>query len=226
MKRGIVIIEYFIILTSVLFIFGCFASSYKTAKTQEPGQFAISAGYMRLENLEDSDAEGIDLLDLSMRYGIARGFDLGLAHTFDITSGDGTSLSTFWGDFKVQLSNRDNEIGKPSFSLGLIKGYVYDPEVHISSLPLILSLPVSEQFTPTLQYRLTLVSNDFIPTNFEDPRHEVTLGLEYSLFKPSPDSWTPKLGFAIGTFNSLTGGEGDQGLLFNFGFSLESPVSY
>jgi hypothetical protein len=54
----------------------------------------------------------------------------------------------------------------------------------------------------------------------------VTLGLEYSLFKPSLDSWTPKLGFAIGTFNSLTGGEGEQGLFFNFGFSLESPVSY
>lgn len=219
-------LEYFLIVSSALFIFGCFASSYKTAKTQEPGQFAISAGYMRLENMEDSDAEGIDLLDLNIRYGITKGFDFGLAHTFDISSGDGTSLSTFWGDFKVQLSNRDNEIGKPSFSLGLIKGYVYDPEVHITSLPLILSLPVSEQFTPTLQYRFTLISNDFIPTTFEDPRHEVALGLEYSLFKPSVDSWTPKLGFAIGTFNSLTGGEGDQGLLFNFGVTLESPVTY
>jgi hypothetical protein len=219
-------LEYFMIVSSALFIFGCFASSYKTAKTQEPGQFAISAGYMRLENMEDSDAEGIDLLDLNIRYGITKGFDFGLAHTFDISSGDGTSLSTFWGDFKVQLSNRDNEIGKPSFSLGLIKGYVYDPEVHITSLPLILSLPVSEQFTPTLQYRFTLISNDFIPTVFEDPRHEVALGLEYSIFKPSEDSWTPKLGFAIGTFNSLTGGEGDQGLLFNFGVTLESPVTY
>ena len=226
MKKRIGFTEYFIILASVLFLFGCFASSYKTAKTQEPGQFAISAGYMRLENLEDSDADGIDLLDLNMRYGISRGFDFGLAHTFDISSGDGTSLSTFWGDFKVQLSNRDNEVGKPSFSLGLIKGYVYDPEVHITSLPLILSLPVSEQITPTLQYRFTLVSSDFVPTNFEEPRHEIALGLEYSFLKPSPDSWTPKLGFAIGTFNSLTGGEGDQGLLFNLGFTLESPVSY
>jgi hypothetical protein len=226
MKKRIGIMEYFIILTSVLFIFGCFASSYKTAKTQEPGQFAISAGYMRLDNLEDSEAEGIDLLDLNMRYGISRGFDFGLAHTFDISSGDGTNLSAFWSDFKVQLSNRGNEVGKPSFSLGLIKGYVYDPEVHITSLPLILSLPVSDQFTPTLQYRFTLVSGDFIPISFEEPRHEVTLGLEYSLFKPSLDSWTPKLGFAIGTFNSLTGGEGDQGLLFNFGITLESPVSY
>jgi len=226
MKKRIGVMEYFIIITSVLFIFGCFASSYKTAKTQEPGQIAFSAGYMRLENLEDSDAEGIDLLDLNMRYGIARGFDFGLANTFDITPGEGANLSTFWGDFKVQLSNRDNEIGKPTFSLGLIKGYVYDSETHITSLPLILSIPVSEQLTPTLQYRIAFLSGDFIPTNFEDPRHEVTLGLEYSLIKPSPDNWTPKLGFAIGTFNSLTGGDGDQGLLFNFGITMESPVSY
>ena len=63
--------------------FGCFASSYKTAKTLEPKQVALGAGYMRLENLENSDADGIDLLDLNFRYGIGKGFDMGLAHTFD-----------------------------------------------------------------------------------------------------------------------------------------------
>ena len=226
MKKVTNLMEYFLILASVLFVFGCFATSYRTAKTQEPKQFGIGAGYMRLENLENSEADGIDLLNVDLRYGIARGIDAGLAHTFDITSNNGSSLSTVWGDFKVQLSNRDNEIGKPIFSLGLIKGYVYDPEVHMTSLPLMLSLPVNEQLIPTLQYRFTLTSNDFVPTEFENPRHEFSLGLEYSFTKPSSDKWTPKVGFAVGTFNSLTGGEGDQGLLLNLGFTLESPFSY
>lgn len=34
------------------------------------------------------------------------------------------------------------------------------------------------------------------------------------------------IGFAIGTFNSLAGGDGDNGLILNFGFTLESPVRY
>lgn len=218
--------EILVILVSVIFLFGCIASSYKTAKTVEPKQVALGGGYMRVENLDSPDADGIDLLDLDFRYGALRGFDFGLAHTFDITSGDGTSLSTFWGDFKVQLSNLDNEIGKPIFSLGLMKGYVYDPEIHITTLPLMFSIPINENITPTLQYRFTLTSNDFFPSEFEDPRHEFALGLEYSFSKPSSERWTPKLGFAVGTFNSLTGGEGDQGLILNFGFTLESPVKY
>jgi hypothetical protein len=219
-------IEYFIIIISVLFIFGCFATSYETARTEEPGQFAISGGYMRLENLENSSAEGFDLLNLNMRYGIAKGFDFSLAHTFDISSGDGSNLSTFWGDFKIQLSNRDNIIRQPTFSIGLIKGYVYDSELHITSLPLILSVPVSAQFTPTILYRFTLVSGEIIPTNFDEPRHEFALGLEYSFTEPSSEKWTPKIGFAIGTFNSLTGGDGDQGILYNIGITLESPLTY
>jgi len=226
MKKATNLTEYFLILASLLFVFGCFATSYRTAKTQEPKQFAIGAGYLRLENLENSKADGIDLLNVDLRYGIARGFDAGLAHTFDIKSNNGSGISTFWGDFKVQLSNRDNEIGEPIFSIGLIKGYIYDPEVHITSLPLMLSLPVTERLTPTLQYRFTLFSSDFVPTEFENPRHEFSLGLEYSFTKPSSDNWIPKVGLALGTFNSIIGGEGDRGLLLNFGFTLESPISY
>ena len=226
-KREIGFVEYFAIAASVLFIFGCIASSYKTAKTLEPQQVALGAGYMRLENLDDSNADGIDLLDVNFRTGIAKGFDMGLAHTFDLSSESGsTSLSTFWWDFKGQLSNRENKIGNVSFSLGLIKGYTYDPEVHITSIPLLLSVPADDNLTPTLGYRIGFISNDFIPSNFEDPRHELTLGMEYSFYKASSETWNPKIGFAVGWFNSLTGGEGDSGLILNFGFSVESPVSY
>ena len=226
-KRKIGFVEYFAITASVLFIFGCFASSYKTAKTLEPKQVALGAGYMRLENLDDSKADGIDLLDLNFRYGIAKGFDMGLAHTFDLSSESGnSSLSTFWWDFKGQLSNRENKIGNISFSLGLLKGYTYDPELHITSIPLLLSVPVNENIMPTLGYRIAFISNDFIPSSFEDPRHEVTLGMEYSFFRPSSENWNPKIGFAVGWFNSLTGGEGDKGLILNLGITVESPVKY
>ncbi|HSD64006.1 MAG TPA: hypothetical protein VLB50_09410, partial [Ignavibacteriaceae bacterium] len=76
------------------------------------------------------------------------------------------------------------------------------------------------------QYRITFLSDGFIPEDFENPRHEVTIGLEYSFNNQNTDKWNPKIGFAIGTFNSLAGGDGDQGLILNLGFTLESPFSY
>ena len=227
-RNNLGFVEYFAILISVLFIFGCIASSLQTAETLEPKQVAIGAGYMRVEDLENSEAEGIDLLDLNFRYGIARGFDMGIAHTFDLSSeSESSGLATFWWDFKGQLSNRENKIGNVSFSLGLIKGYTYDPEVHVSTIPLLLSVPISDNITPTLQYRISFFSDTFIPESFESPRHEFILGMEYSFYKSSPDSWNPRIGFAVGTFNSLAGIEqGDRGLTLNLGITIESPVSY
>lgn len=220
------LIEVLVIIIAGMFLFGCIASSYKTAKTVEKNQVALSGGYMHLKNLDNSNADGINLIDLNMRYGLSKNFDMGLANTFDVSSGNGTSLSTFWGDLKWQLSNHDNEIGKPIVSLGITKGYVYDPQVHLTSFPLMLSIPINDNITPTLQYRYTLASNDFLPSSFEDPRHEFSFGLEYSFSKSSPDKWTPKLGFAVGTFNSLAGGDGDSGLILNFGLTLESPIGH
>lgn len=221
------IITVLSVTASVLFVFGCIASSYQTAETLESGQVSFSGGVMRAQNLDSPDADPIDLLDLNFRYGLVRGFDAGLAYTFDISSESGdNTLSTFWFDFKGQISNLDDKPGLPSFSLGLIKGYTFDYETHITSLPVRLSIPVNEHIVPTLQYRLTFLSNDFIPTNFENPRHEFILGVEYSLNNHSTDSWNPKIALAVGTFNSLAGGEGDRGLIFNLGFTLESPLSF
>jgi hypothetical protein len=218
--------DYSVILISVLFVFGCIASSIRSAKTVQPGQASLSGGYMRAIDLEESDADPLDLLDLNGRVGLGRGVDFGIAHTFDLTADNESQFNTIWADVKVQLSNRDNEIGEPTFSLGFMKGIVYDPELHITTLPLMLSIPVSEYITPTLQYRFSLISGDFFPTSFEDPRHVVTLGAEFNLTKPNPENWTPKIGFAVGFFNSLTGGEGDSGLTLNLGFILDSPFSY
>ena len=88
-----------------------------------------------------------------------------------------------------------------------------------------LSVPIDDHFTQTIQYRLTFLSNDFIPSDFENPRHEVALGLEYS-FNNHSDSWNIKIGAAVGLFNSLEGGDGDQGLIMNLGITLESPVHF
>ncbi len=217
--------DYIVLFISVVFLFGCISSSFRSAKTVEPKQASFSGGYMRAINLEDfdDDSDPINLLDLGVRYGLPGGAEIGIAHTFDITADNESKFSTFWGDFKVQLSNRNNEIGKPTVSLGFLKGYIYDTELHVFSVPIMVSVPVSDYFTPTLQYRISFINNTFLPGNFENPRHIFALGLEFNLFKPTPDKWTPKIGFAIGTFNSLTGGEGDQGLILNLGIILDSP---
>jgi len=210
----------------VIFFFGCIASSHRTARTLDGGQVSVSGSYLRAENLDESDATPIQLFALDARLGATRGMDFGIMHTWDISSDNGNQFATFWGDFKVQLTNRDNIVGQPIFSLGLMKGYVYPEgsDVHITSFPLMLSLPVSETVTPTLMYRHELVSEDFIPSSFSDPRSTFSLGAEFCLQKPSTDNWTPKLGISVGTFNSLAGGDGDRGLILNLGFSIDAPL--
>ena len=217
---------YFSIITSVLFIFGCIASSYQTAETLEPSQLGIGTGVLRAENMDNSEADPIDLLDLGFRVGIARGFDAGLAYSFDISSNGGGGMSTLWGDLKFQLSNTENLPEKLTFGTGIIKGYTADYESHLTSLPLRFSVPIDDHFTPTLLYRLTIISMEFFPDNFENIRHEFAIGVEYS-FNNHSEKWNPKIGIAIGTFNSLDGSEnGDRGLTLNLGFTLESPVSF
>ena len=210
---------------AILFVFGCIASSYQTAETLEPKQVSVGVGLMRAENMDNEEADAIDLLDLGLRYGAARGFDFGLAYTRDISAESEGALSTVWGDLKFQLTNTDNEPQKLQLGLGLIKGYVSDYETHVTSIPLRLSIPIDDHFMPTLQYRLTFLSDGFLPTDFENPRHEVALGLEYS-FNNHSDSWNTKIGAAVGLFNSLTGGDGDQGLIMNLGITVESPIHF
>ena len=40
-------------------------------------------------------------------------------HSWDLTEGNEGSLSTIWGDTKIQLTTRDNEINQMILSLGL-----------------------------------------------------------------------------------------------------------
>ncbi len=210
------------------FFFGCIASSVRTAKTLHAGQASIGASYLRAEDAERSGQTPVQLLSIDGRIGITKGLDGGIMHTWDLTQDNENKFATIWGDVKWQLTNLDNSIGKPILSLGLMKGYVYDESAkfHITTLPIMLSVRVSDYVTPTLTYRHELISEDFIPQSLEDPRSSWLMGVEIALTKPDETNWMPKVGFAIGTFNSLMGGSsGDRGLVFNVGLTVDSPWS-
>jgi hypothetical protein len=213
------------LLGAAFFFFGCIASAHRSGRTLDSGQFSVSGSYLRAENMEESDAEQVQLVALDGRFGLIRGLDMGVMHTWDISKDNDNMFATFWGDFKVQLTNRDNLIGRPIFSTGLMKGYVYDEnaELHITTLPVWLSIPVNEYLTPYFMYRFEKVSDDFMPEDLEDERSTFVLGTEINLVRPTPHRWMPKLGLSIGTFNSLMGGEGDRGLTLNLGLCVDSP---
>jgi hypothetical protein len=207
------------------FFFGCIATTHRSAKTLEPGQFSLGAGYVQAENLEES-TDSIQLVSVDARVGTGRGFDMGLMHTWDVTSENEGVFATFWGDCKWQLTNREYLFNKIILSTGLMKGYVYDEEAkfHITTLPVYLSLPLNERFTPYFIYRFELIGEEFIPSSLRNPRHTFALGVEANLWKYDPTRIMPKLGLSIGTMNSLLGGSGDQELIFNLGLSIDTPI--
>ena len=215
--------DYFFLLVAVVFLFGCVASSHRSGKTLDQGQFSIGMAYDGLIDLEESDADMIHLLALDGRIGVLDGLDVGLAHTWDITGDHEGLYSTWWGDAKVQLNNRDEVLGTPIVSLGVIKGYVYDEvaDAHITSFPMIISVPMSETVTPYFIYRFENISADFIPSEWTDPRHGFFLGSEIEL--GSAGTFTPVLGVDVGLMNSLSGGEGNTMFVLNAGVSFNTP---
>jgi hypothetical protein len=213
---------------AVAFFFGCIASSHRTARTLESGQGSFGLSYLQANNLDQPDAEPVKLMGFDARVGFSRGFDGGLAYTLDLSNGNDNAFATVWGDFKVQLTNRDNAVGLPILSLGLMKGYVYDPAIqtHITSFPALLSFRINNSLTATAQYRYEVLSEGFIPVSFEDPRSVYGLGFSVALADETSGNWIPRVGLFIGSFNSLTGGsDGDQGLVLNLGLTLDSPLS-
>ncbi|MCK4680589.1 hypothetical protein KAT82_05655 [bacterium] len=215
--------DFFFLLVAVVFLFGCVASSHRSGKTLDPAQFSIGMAYDGLIDLEESDTDMAHLLALDGRIGVLDGLDVGVAHTWDITGDNDGLYSTWWGDAKVQLNNRDEVIGTPIVSLGVIKGYAYHEEAdaHITSFPMMVSVPMSETVTPYFIYRFENISADFIPSEWEEPRHGFFLGSEIEL--GSAGTFTPVLGVDVGFMNSLYGGEGDMMFVLNAGVSFNSP---
>ena len=215
--------DYFFLLVAVVFLFGCVASSHRSGKTLDQGQVSIGMAYDGLLDLEESDTDMAHLLALDARVGALDGLDVGVAHTWDITGDNDGLYSTWWGDAKVQLNNRDEVLGTPIVSLGVMKGYVYheDADAHITSFPVIVSMPMSETVTPYFIYRFENISADFIPSEWVDTRHGFFLGSEIEL--GSAGTFTPVLGVDVGLLTSLYGGEGDMMLVLNAGVSFNSP---
>lgn len=219
-------IDVLFILGAGIFFLSCIASTYHTAKTLEPGQGSVSTGYMQARSLEDLSADPVQLVGFNGRLGVSKGFDLGTEYSWDISKENENAFGTLWGDFKIQLTNRSNEFRKPILSTGLLKGYVHHEEsqIHISTLPLMLSLPFNDRENFTFQYRYEILSDGFVPASLECPRHTFALGLEYGLSKPDPSKWTTKMAFSVGALNSLGGGGvGVNIFIFNLGLVFNSP---
>ena len=211
-----------------LLLFGCISSSLRTARTLEPNQGSIGAGFMNVQDMDNTSSDPINLLSIDGRISPAKQFDIGLMHTWDLTSENDGMFATGWADVKVQLTNPSNSIYGLTFATGLIKGYVYHEraKTHVTSIPLMFSFPLSETVTPTFQYRHEFLSENFFPDNeaFKNPRSLFSLGVEFTLREPQHEKWTPKLGVSIGTFSALDGRDGDRGLMLNIGFSIDSPI--
>lgn len=216
------------LLGTAIFFFSCIYSTLQVARTLEPKQGEISAGYLQGRSFVDFASDPVQLIGLNGRLGVVNNLDVGVEHTFDVTADNEGDFKSAWGDVKWQLSNRENIPKKLTFSTGLMKGYAYDSDAmfHFTSLPLYFSLPANDRFTPTLMYRYELISDDLFPNSdsFDDPRHSLIVGIEYGLKPYDPAKWTTKLGFSAGYMNSLTGDpDGEDLLILNFGLKFTSP---
>jgi hypothetical protein len=222
-------LDGFVLCGAVLFALGCIATAHRPARTLEPGQVSVSGSYLRAENLDDRDATPIQLTSLDVRYGLARGVDAGLVHTWDVTAENDNAFNALWGDLNFQVTNRSNALRRPTLAVGLLKGYIYDPgdedPLHVTSLPFIVDYPINDAFTPFIFYRYELVRDGFIPERLtEDIRHTFGVGADVDLRRRTSPAWQPKVGVALGRFNSLDGGDGDSGLLLNIGVTINSPL--
>lgn len=204
---------------------GCMPLPYRAGTTLEQGHLSQGLSYMRSDNLEHSDAEPLQFIALDGRFGVANGVDVGLTHTIDFTEDGHGRLGTVSADVRTQLTNRENALGRPAISLGLMKGYMYDDDtdLHVTSLPVTVSFPLTERLTPYFIYRYEFVSDHFLLESFGDTRSTFVLGSEVELIEPASGRPTPTLGLAVGTYSSVYGGDGDQGLILTVGVSIEPP---
>jgi hypothetical protein len=94
--------DFLFLLVAAFFFLGCVASSYRSGKTLDQGQVSIGGSYTGVKDLEDSEADMIQLVALDGRVGVVNGLDAGFAHTWDITGDNDGLFSTMWGDVKWQ----------------------------------------------------------------------------------------------------------------------------
>lgn len=216
----------FLILSAAgcLALFGC-SSLYRSGQTLQRGQYSIGGSYARVSDAAGSSDDAIGSIGIDARFGVGSGIDLGVAHSWTSSSGGDGTLPTAWFDGRAQLTNRENAVGKPIITVGLAKGIVYsenleDP-LHVTSLPVWMSVPWSDRGIATLGYKFQVGSPQFVPgERTSDPLHTISAGAEYAL-SASKTTWAPKLGAAFGYMFGSEGGSG--ALLIGVGLSFDSP---
>jgi hypothetical protein len=208
-----------------VFLFGCISTSQRTARTLQPKQVTPTVSVGMLTNAEAD--EPIWLNDVGLHAGVAKGVELGIAHTAHLNPEEDITFNSLWFDSKFQLLNRDNTQGKLALALGLSKGYVYNEraEVHITSLLITFSTDLSERTALFLSYRPEFLSEDLAPNgdSFEEPRHSFHIGMEGALSKPDRERWTPRLNLSVGLVNKLAGGGDMDIFVVGLGLHLDSP---
>lgn len=222
LPRRIALRDAAFIVMSLGFMLGCISSSYHSARTTEPGSVSLGAGVVATKSAGESGGVAT-FIGVDGRAGIAEGLDAGVGLAL------GPAVLTFWGDVKIQLTNHDLEVGKPILSTGIIKGYATSPYnyfgdvvQHITSIPVMLGLPLSKSTIAGLTYKLDVMSDDFVPekARMTDAGHKLTLGVEMMAREKEERSWVPRIGFGIGyNFGELW----RDTLVFDVGISIESP---
>jgi hypothetical protein len=128
-----------------------------------------------------------------------------------------------------QNSAQKNDIGdnKPVLSTGLLKGYIYDPDIklHVTSLPFYFGYDHNRSITSTLFFRYELIREGFIPSEiFRNPRLHLGSSIQFKLMEDNSVRWQLKFSLGVGYFNSLSGDpEDSSGLTFNAGIFIDSP---
>jgi len=168
MKYIPIVTKTLLLIFTLFFLFGCYATTHRGPATLKPGQFSGNIGYMHLNGTDaTTDDEPGKLMIVDVRAGLLPFMDIGLIRTFDNSDyGDieFEGMDSYWIDTKFQLSNIKNKYYLPQLALGygfgdLISDDDEDNKLFVNSLYLTLGIP-TEFVTPYYSFRFEYASNE------------------------------------------------------------------
>jgi len=197
---------------------GCITTARRSPVAIKPEDLSIGASYSRGYHVDDQTGYHMSLLTIDFRRGMGRGMDWGLIWTYDWTDNNGSRFSTIWADYRWQLTNREATPYKPMVSLGYALGMNYKQSNRdwTVSFPAVVGMKF-EKITAMLNARLDYISNTIspIPQAGTAPRTIWGIGWEIPL-APDKNGYGRRFDIEIERVNSLWGGPGMDGVLFNF----------
>ena len=168
MKYIPIVTKTLLLVFTLFFLFGCYATTHRGPATLKPGQFSGNIGYLHLKSANASaDDIPAKLVTVDARAGLLKFWDLGLTRTFDYTDYEGADfegMDTYWLDTKFQLSNIKNKYYLPQLALGygfgdLISDDDEDNKLFVNSLYLTLGIP-TKFVTPYYSFRFEHASDE------------------------------------------------------------------